>query len=523
MVESKKIVITGANGYLGQHTIKEAIQNGWDVIGIVRREDAAKEVESLGAKAVIITDFNTDSIKKVLVGCKALIHFRGVVCGSKETFEKVNVEGIKAIVKAVKETNISRVIFPSGLGVDKYGKIDWANNEYFRTKYVAERIIRESNLPYVIFRPSYILGPGDELIPDMIEQIGIGTVSIAGDGQIPMQPIFVEDASRAFIAAADGAGDNNQTYDLVGPKILNMRDLVNMVFKAMIESGFNLPPPRIESIPYERAPDELGICKEMVDIMRCDITSDGTKTANALGFSLSDINNAIETAVTAKMIPDQKKNEKKAIILLSGGLDSATALFSAHQEGYELYAISFNYHLRPEKEKLAAKKLAETLRVKIIEIPVDYIKESIDLRIEGFPIPSAIHAPEGYIPTRNLIFYSIAAYYAEVYGCNYIIGGHILVDSTNFPDADIHFFNLLEKLINKGKHQKDKRTLQLIFPLIKMEKKDVIKLAKELDVPFKWTWSCYSDDEEPCGKCSCCLKRAKAFSNLGWDDQGFDL
>ena len=97
MVESKKIVITGANGYLGQHTIKEAIQNGWDVIGIVRREDAAKEVESLGAKAVIITDFNTDSIKKVLVGCKALIHFRGVVCGSKETFEKVNVEGIKAI------------------------------------------------------------------------------------------------------------------------------------------------------------------------------------------------------------------------------------------------------------------------------------------------------------------------------------------------------------------------------------------------------------------------------------------
>ena len=523
MVESKKLAITGANGYLGQYTIKEAIQKGWNVIGIVRREDAAKEVESLGAKAIIITEFNIDSIVKVLVRCKALIHFRGVVCGSKETFDKVNVEGIKTVAEAAKDAKISRIIFPSGLGVDKYGKIDWANNEYFRTKWVAEQIIRESNVPYVIFRPSYILGPGDELIPDMIEQIGTGIVSIAGDGDISMQPLFIKDAAKAFLAAGEGVGEDNRIYDLVGPSIINMRQLIDKVFKEMIEIGFNIPPPRIESIPYEQAPNELGICKEMIDVMRCDITSDGNKTANALGFDLSDINMAIKEAVAAKLVPKEKKVEKRAIILLSGGLDSATALFWAHHEGYELYAISFNYHLRPEKEKLGAKRLAETLGIKIIEIPIEYLKESIDLRIEGFPIPSVIHAPEGFIPTRNLVFYSIAAYYAEVYGCNYIIGGHILTDATRFPDADSHFFNSLEKLINKGKQSKDMSTIQLLFPLIKMEKKDVLKLAKELDVPFKWTWSCYSDGEEPCGKCSCCSKRAEAFSTLGWVDKGFGL
>ncbi|MFX1311156.1 MAG: 7-cyano-7-deazaguanine synthase [Promethearchaeota archaeon] len=523
MSDSKKLVITGANGYLGQHTIKRAIQNGWNVIGIVRREDAAKEVESLGAKAVIIKEFNIESIKGALKGCKALIHFRGVVCGSKEIFEKINVLGIKTIIEASQKMKVSRIIFPSGLGVDKYGKIDWANNEYFRTKWAAEQIIRESKIPYVIFRPSYILGPGDELIPDMIEQIGAGTVSIAGDGKIPMQPIFVNDATKAFIAAAENVGEDNQIYNLVGPDIINMCQLIDKVFKEMVSIGFNIPPPKIEHIPYEEAPRELGICKEMIDVMRCDIISDGNKTANILGFNLSKINKAIKTAVAAKLIPKEKKKGKKAIILLSGGIDSATALFWAHKEGYELYAISFNYYFRPEKEKLASKRLGESLQAKVIEVPIEYLKETIDLRIEGFPAPSAIHAPEGFIPTRNLVFYSIAAYYAEVYGCNAIIGGHILDDTSSFSDANSQFFNSLEYLINKGKHLKDKSTIELIFPLISMEKKDVIKLAKKLNVPFEWTWSCYYDGDKPCGKCSCCSKRAEAFSNLGWGDKRFEL
>ncbi len=103
------------------------------------------------------------------------------------------------------------------------------------------------------------------------------------------------------------------------------------------------------------------------------------------------------------------------------------------------------------------------------------------------------------------------------------MGGHISTDTTRFPEADSQFFDSLEKLVNKGKHSKDKSTIQLLFPLIKMEKKDVLKLAKVLDVPLKWTWSCYSDGEEPYRKCSCCSKRAEAFSNLGWVDQGFEL
>ncbi|MHA2393736.1 MAG: 7-cyano-7-deazaguanine synthase [Promethearchaeota archaeon] len=514
MTDSKTLVITGANGYLGKHTINAAISKGWDVVGIVRREEAAKEVKSLGAKAAIITKFNFTSLKEILEDCKAIIHFRGAVCGSKELFEEINIEGMGILCKAAKYMNVSRIIFPSGLGVDMYNKTDWASNEYFRSKKEAEEILINSEVPYIIFRPSYILGPDDELIPDLIEQIGSGTVEIAGNGDIPMQPLSVITATNAFLAAADGKGEDNQVYDLVGLEIVTMRNLIEMVVENMKKTGFNIPLPRIQSIPYDKAPDHFELCKEMIDIMRCDLTSDGTITAKALGFELTELSEAIENSIKAKLFPKLKQSEKKAIILLSGGLDSAVALYWAVNEGYDLIALSINYHLRPEKEKEASLKLTSRLGVKLIEIPIGYLKEAIDLRIEGFPVPSALYSPEGFIPSRNLVFYSVASYYAEIYGCNFIIGGHIFADTRIFADADVEFFKTLEDLINRGKHPHDKTKIRILLPLIKLSKLEVVKLAKKFNIPLEWTWSCYSDGESPCGQCSSCLKRIKALNEL---------
>jgi len=131
--------------------------------------------------------------------------------------------------------------------------------------------------------------------------------------------------------------------------------------------------------------------------------------------------------------------------------------------------------------------------------------------------------PEGFIPARNLVFYSNAAYYAEVYGCNCIIGGHLIEDTSNFPDASMEFFNSLEKLINKGKHQKDKSVIKFLHPLLKMNKNEVLKLAKKLNVPFELTWSCYYDGDQPCGLCSSCRKRKEVFNELNYLDPVFSL
>ncbi|MFX0041514.1 MAG: 7-cyano-7-deazaguanine synthase QueC [Candidatus Hodarchaeota archaeon] len=523
MNESKKLAITGANGFLGQHTIKNAVQEGWEVIGIVRREEVVKQIELLGAKPIIIRDFDINALTNAFKGCKAVIHFANIVCGSKDLFKKVNIDGTRTIVEAARKACVSRIIYPSGLGVDQYGKVKWANNEYFRSKSIAEQVIREGEIPYILFRPSYILGPNDELIPEIIEQIVDGMVLIAGDGKVPIQPIFVEDATKAFLAAASGGGENNQIYELVGPEVINMLRLVEIVHENMVELGFKVPFPRIKHIPYEKAAEVLDLCQEMIDVMQSDITSDGNLTAKALGFTLSNLNKAIRAAIIEKMTPKEYKKDKNAIILLSGGIDSATALFWAHHKGYNLIAITFNYSYRPENERKAALKQTQELGIEIIEIPIKYLKEAIELRIDGFPVPSVVDAPEGFIPSRNLVFYSNAAYYAEVYGCKYIIGGHLLEDASKFPDASTEFFNSLETLINKGKHEKDKSLIKFLHPLLKMNKSEVLKLAKKLNVPFEWTWSCYYDGNQPCGVCSSCRKRKEAFNELNYLDPVFSL
>ena len=514
MTDLKKIAITGANGYLGTHIIKKAIHKGWDVNAIIRREEVKKELETLGANVFIVKNFNLEGFKEAFFDCKAIIHLANVVCGTPTLFESINVEGLKVVLQAAKYSNVSRIIYPSGLGVDKYGVEDWANNEYFRSKREAEKIIMKSDLSYVIFRPSYILGPNDELIPEIIDQIFNGSVMIVGEGNIPFQPIFVGDATEAFLAAAQGLGKDNTVYELVGPEILNMNLLVEMVINVIKERGINIPAPEILHISYEEAPKKLDICEEMVDIMKCDLTPDPKIASHSLGYELSPLKEAVKNAINEKLFSHSLDINKRAIVLLSGGIDSATALFWAINEGYDPIALTINYNWRPEQEINATKKLAGLVDIKLLEINTPFIAQATDLLSEGYPVPVALNAPEGYIPQRNLIFYSIAAYFAEIYGCKWIIGGHILDDVSIFSDTKPSFFKSLEKQIKGSKHEHDLTEIKLLFPLVNMNKVEVIKLAKELKVPLEITWSCYQDIEKPCGKCKSCQKREEAFKAL---------
>lgn len=513
----KRLAITGANGYLGKHTIRTAIQNGWEVNAVVRREEVVNELEALGAKVFIVKDFNIEGFKEAFKNCSAIVHLANVVCGSKEIFEKVNIKGLQTVIQAAKIEKVAKIIYPSGLGVDKYGLTEWAKNEYFRSKKEAEQIIRKSEVNYAIFRPSYILGPDDELIPELIDQIFDGMVFIVGDGKVPMQPIFVKDATNAFLAAAEGKGNENSVYELIGPEVTKMNDLVELVILTIKEKGINIPRPEILHISYEEAPEKLEICKEMVDVMRCDLTPDPNITTQALGFELSPLQEAINAAVNAKLFQRSPNIDNRAILLLSGGIDSTTALFWALDQGYEVIALSLQYNWRPKKEIIATAKLVEKAKINLIEVDTTFIAQATDLLSEGYPVPTAINAPEGYIPQRNIMYYSIAAYFAEIYGCKWIIGGHIFEDTSIFSDTKVSFFKSLERLIKASKHKDDNTDIKILLPLSKMRKYEVLKLAKELNVPLELTWSCYNDFEEPCGRCQSCIRREEAlkvFENL---------
>jgi 7-cyano-7-deazaguanine synthase len=523
-MNSKGIAILGANGYLGINLTKKALSRGLEVKAIVRREEVVKDLESLGAEVSVVKDFEIDVLKKIFSNCDVVFHFANVVCGSKEIFQRINVDALKNILEASKLAKVSRIIYPSGLGVDKYNEIDWAKNEYFRTKFEAEKLIQESGLPYVIFRPSYILGPKDELIPEIINQIIDGEIIIVGTGDVPMKPIYLDDALSAFLSAAFKENSKNKIYTLVGPQITTMNELVEMVILKVCESGFNVPRPKISHIPYNQAPEKLDLCIEMVDVMRCDLTPDGGVTAKELGINLSPLSKAIETAIFAEIgIKPNDYDEKRAILLLSGGVDSATSLYWGIKQGFQIIALSLLYKWRAKNEILAARMLTEKTNIKLIEIPIPFIQQATDLKMEGFPIPSVTQAPQGFIPMKNLLFYSIAAYFAEAYGCKFIIGGHISADTQTFPDTTPNFFNLLSNLINSSKSKSDKNKIEFLFPLIDLNKSEVIKLARELEVPFEHTWSCYGDFTKPCNECIPCLNRKKAFFDNELIDPEFKI
>ncbi len=298
MCPQRRIAITGANGYLGQHTIKVAEEQGIAVNAIVRRESAAKDVEKLGARPFIIQNFEKTALNRALADCYGVIHFAGIVREiGEDTYEKVNVQGTEAIVSAAKSTGIRRFIVPSGLGVDDYGKKDWATNDYFLSKQRVEKIVRGSAIPHIIFRPSFILGPGDELIPWLVKKIRQGEVQIVGTGTTPIQPVYVKDASAIFISAATGVGPENITLDLVGPSIVTMLSIIDLVVKELNQLGIPTPAPRIIYIAPSHAPKILHISREEVDVMQCDKLGNVKQVPAAYGITLSPPIDALEAAV----------------------------------------------------------------------------------------------------------------------------------------------------------------------------------------------------------------------------------
>ncbi len=200
----------------------------------------------------------------------------------------------------------------------------------------------------------------------------------------------------------------------------------------------------------------------------------------------------------------------RTLIMLSGGIDSAVTLAWAHRHQDPLLALSFQYFLRPVRERLAVFRLLEKYPAKFIEIPLPFLKEVTD-----FDRDTGNDFPEGYISNRNMIFYSIAAHYAELYGCDRIIGGHTIEDQEVFPDASPEFFGDLQKLIH---HALLKGQIRIEMPLGKMTKLQVMQQACDWKVPFEDTWSCYWDGDHPCGTCVSCSERAEAFRRLGVSD-----
>jgi 7-cyano-7-deazaguanine synthase len=210
---------------------------------------------------------------------------------------------------------------------------------------------------------------------------------------------------------------------------------------------------------------------------------------------------------------------EEAIVLLSGGIDSAVALWWAKRQGWDVQPLAFDYFGRPGHERTAIEGLAKAARARPIRsVDLSFLKEVDDLRPSGFANPRLKDSPEGYIPARNLIFYGLAAYFAELDGARYLIGGHNGADPESFPDANPKFFDFLNDVFRLSLWSYASSPVQVLAPLGGKSKEEVLRMGLKLRVPFELTWSCYWDREIHCGTCVSCEERKEAFAAIGTKD-----
>jgi 7-cyano-7-deazaguanine synthase len=223
-------------------------------------------------------------------------------------------------------------------------------------------------------------------------------------------------------------------------------------------------------------------------------------------------------------------NGQKAVVLLSGGLDSTTALAIAKKEGFETYALSFDYGQRHRAELESAKLVATQLGAN------QHVIATIDLRVFGgsaltsdVPVPKArkLEAvghdiPITYVPARNTVFLSFALAWAEVLGTGHIFLGVNALDYSGYPDCRPEYIEAYERMANLATKAgtEGQVSVHIHTPLIELSKREIIQLGLKLGVNYGLTSSCYdpSPDRQACGQCDSCLLRLKGFSEAGATD-----
>lgn len=220
---------------------------------------------------------------------------------------------------------------------------------------------------------------------------------------------------------------------------------------------------------------------------------------------------------------------EKAVVLLSGGLDSTTTLAKARSDGYDIYAVSFRYGQRHAAELDAAQRVAEAMQVKkhlIVEVNLNDIGGSV-LTAEG-AVPKgrsseemASGIPSTYVPARNTVFLSLALAWAEALDARHIFIGVNALDYSGYPDCRPDYIEAFNNMANLATRAgREGRPFRIHTPLIQLTKAQIIRLGVDLGVDYSITHSCYdpAPGGAPCQQCDSCLLRQKGFEDAGIPD-----
>lgn len=214
---------------------------------------------------------------------------------------------------------------------------------------------------------------------------------------------------------------------------------------------------------------------------------------------------------------------KKAICILSGGMDSTLASYIAKNDGYEIIAVHFNYGQRTQDRELKAfRDICEDLKIlEKYEIDIPFFTQigASALTDKNIDVPTGgveTGVPITYVPFRNGIFLSITAAIAEKEGATAMYIGVVQEDSSGYPDCTDSFIDKMAKAINQG--TKEETKIEILTPLVHLSKAQIVQEAIKLNIPLEHTWSCYKEEKEACGVCDSCRLRLNGFRIAGVKD-----
>ncbi len=303
-----RIAVAGASGFIGRHLLRQAREAGHDVVGLVRSAKAGDAVREAGGRPVELPE-DPQALAKALEGREALVHLAQIGAErAGQSYEAVNVGLTARLVEAARAAGVARIVSFSGLGVASYGQKQRVTSRYFLSKLRAETLVFASGMEGVVFRPSYVVGPGDGFVPMLLRAFADGEVERPGDGSYRMQPVAVADAAAAVLAALSRpSGAFPIVFDLVGPQPLSYAQFLERL--AAVARGLGQDDRlRVREIPVAEA-DRLargpggyqGMGPDELDCLLCDEVADPGPLAALVGRGLVPLDEALAAAVRAAL------------------------------------------------------------------------------------------------------------------------------------------------------------------------------------------------------------------------------
>lgn len=296
-----KVAVTGASGFVGRNTIDYFLKEDFEVTAVTRPEDETLiyEINSKFMNIAVESTEVVEQLTEIFAGNDAVIHLVYVPDSDLELFERKNTVANHNVINAAMRAGIKKFITNSGLGATHLGKKRHTTNGYFRMKKKLEddlvKAWQTAGMRYIIFRPSYIIGKGDEITPMIAQKIRNGeTISIIGNGRYRMQPISIRDVVQIYCTCIKLNDFDNQILDLVGPKKIRYIDYIKLIGKIIQRE------PLVEYLSKQDAMNqkvEFGLNEDELDVLMCDEIGDERLLQKTFDFQLTPLERAIEEAI----------------------------------------------------------------------------------------------------------------------------------------------------------------------------------------------------------------------------------